>query len=185
MTTQKSTASGVCAPKSIYRTKALLRAMTYALGLLLVVSSCKKENVQDDPNPLLVYEVALDAFVADLQAQPLDSAGLSARVQDYLAAQSGSFFGATVALLDSTGKVYYSPYWYRLNDILALKNLTDSVYQIDEQAWLRQPIDSGYAIWTEPYFDAGGGEVWMRTRAVPVVINSEIVAVATTDVKVQ
>ena len=185
MTTQKSTASGVCASSSIYRTKALLSAMTYALGLMLLLSSCKKENDQDGPNPLLVYEVALDAFVADLQAQPLDSAGLSVRVRDYLAAQSGCFFGATVALLDSTGKVYYSPYWYRLNDTLALKNLADPVYQIDEQAWLRQPIDSGYAIWTEPYFDAGGGEVWMRTRAVPVIINSEIVAVATTDVEVQ
>ena len=185
MTTQKSPASGVCAPYSIYRKKALLRAMTYALGLMLVVSSCRKENGQVDPNPLLVYEVALDAFVADLQAQPLDSAGLSARVLDYMAAQSGCFFGATVALLDSTGKVYYSPYWYRLNDSLALKNLADSVYHIDEQAWLRQPIDNGYAIWTEPYFDTGGGEVWMRTHAVPVIINNEIVAVATTDVKVQ
>ena len=185
MTILKSTASGVCATSPIYRTKSLLRAMAYAVGLLLVVSACKKENDQDDLNSLLVYEVALDAFVADLQAQPLDSAGLSNRVRDYLAPQSGSFFGATVALLDSTRKVYYSPYWYRLNDILALKNLADPAYQIDEQEWLRRPIDSGYAIWTEPYFDAGGGEVWMRTRAVPVVINSEIVAVATTDVKVQ
>lgn len=185
MTKLKSTASGVCAPSPNYRIKTLLRAMTYAVWLLLVVSACQKENDQNDPNPLLVYEVALDAFVADLQAQPLDSADLSARVRDYLASKSESFFGATVALLDSTGKAYYSPYWYRLNDILALKNLADSAYQIDEQAWLRQPIDSGYAIWTEPYFDAGGGEVWMRTRAVPVVVNSEIVAVATTDVKVQ
>tara|TARA_R110002051_G_scaffold54764_1_gene102335 strand:- start:1436 stop:1978 length:543 start_codon:yes stop_codon:yes gene_type:complete len=180
MTTLKSTASGVCA--AIYRTKGLLRAMPYAAGLLLLVSACNKEN---DQNPLLSYEITLDAFVADLQANPLDSAGLSDRVRDYLAAQSGSFFGATVALLDNTGKAYYSPYWFRLNDTLAMKNLADSTYQIDEQEWLRLPIESGYAIWTEPYFDAGGGEVWMRTRAVPVLKNNKIVAVATTDVKVQ
>jgi hypothetical protein len=180
MTTLKSTASGVCA--AIYRTKGLLRIMPYAVGLLLLVSACNKEN---DQNPLLSYEIALDAFVADLQANPLDSAGLSDRVRDYLAAQSGSFFGTTVALLDNTGKAYYSPYWFRLNDTLAMKNLADSTYQIDEQEWLRLPIESGYAIWTEPYFDAGGGEVWMRTRAVPVLKNNEIVAVATTDVKVQ
>lgn len=76
MTTLKSTASGVCA--AIYRTKGLLRAMPYAVGLLLLVSACNKEN---DQNPLLSYEIALDAFVADLQANPLDSAGLSDRVR--------------------------------------------------------------------------------------------------------
>jgi sigma-B regulation protein RsbU (phosphoserine phosphatase) len=66
-----------------------------------------------------------------------------------------------------------------------MKNLAEPAYQIDEQAWLRLPIDSGYAIWTEPYFDSGGGEVWMRTRAVPVIVGSEIVAVATTDIEVE
>jgi len=180
MKTLKTTANGVCS--AIHRTKGLLRTMSQAVLALLLLVACKKEN---DRNPLLAYEVALDAFVVDLQAHPLDSTGLSNRVRDYLAAQSPSFFGATVALLDSAGKVYYSPYWYRLNDTLAMKNLADSAYKIDEQAWLRMPIDSGYAIWTKPYFDAGGGEVWMRTRAVPVIMNNEIVAVATTDVKVQ
>lgn len=149
---------------------------------IAVMVSCKKE---DDENPLLPYEMALDAFVADLEANPPDSSGLSDRVRDYLAAQSPSFFGSTVALLDSTGKAYYSPYWYRFYDTLVMKNLADSAYQIDEQLWLRLPIDSGIAIWTEPYFDAGGGEVWMRTRAVPVYVSNEIVAVATTDVEVE
>lgn len=179
MKTLKATASRVCSP--IYQTKGWLRTTTYAVAMLLLVAACKKE---DNENPLLAYEVALDAFVSDLQATPLDSAGLSDRVRNYLEAQSESFFGATVALLDSAGKAYYSPYWYRLNDTLAMKNLADSAYQIDEQAWLRLPIDSGYAIWTEPYFDAGGGEVWMKTRAVPIIFNFEIVGVATTDIVV-
>jgi hypothetical protein len=159
-----------------------IKPLAITLLSFLIMVSCKKE---DNPDPLLPYEVALAIFVADLEANPPDSAGLSDRVRNYMAAQSPSFFGATVALLDSAGKAYYSPYWYRLNDTLAMKNLADPVYQIDEQMWLRMPIDSGIAIWTDPYFDAGGGEVWMRTRAVPVYINNEIVAVATSDIEVE
>jgi hypothetical protein len=48
--------------------------------------------------------------------------------------------GATVAMLNNTGKAYYSPYWCRLNDTLPMKNLADSTYQTDAQEWLRLPI---------------------------------------------
>jgi hypothetical protein len=51
----------------------------------------------------------------------------------------------------------------------------------NDQLWLRQPIDSGFPIWTAPYFDAGGGNIWMKTRSVPVIVNGQIIAVATTD----
>ena len=60
----------------------------------------------------------------------------------------------------------------------------DSSYQINSQLWLREPIDGGVPIWTEPYFDAGGGDIWMKTRAVPVYINGKIKAVATTDMSI-
>ncbi|MFN6244412.1 MAG: hypothetical protein ACK4Y8_08670 [Bacteroidota bacterium] len=36
-------------------------------------------------------------------------------------------------------------------------------------------------MWTAPYFDAGGGNIWMKTRSVPVKVNGKIIAVATTD----
>jgi sigma-B regulation protein RsbU (phosphoserine phosphatase) len=57
----------------------------------------------------------------------------------------------------------------------------DTAYNINNQTWLRQAIDSGYAIWTAPYFDTGGGNILMKTRAVPVIVNGKTIAVATTD----
>lgn len=155
-----------------------------AIALIILSStvSCSKDSPED---PLLKYEQALDAFVATLVANPPDSTGLALRVKEYLLAQNNDFFGATVTLLDSDGKATYSPYWFRLNGSLDYKNLAEPGYQIDEQSWLRLPIDEGKAIWTAPYFDEGGGEIWMRTRSVPVYINSVIFAVATTDIEIE
>ena len=153
------------------------------MALIIITSSisCSKDN----PEPsLLKYEIALDNFVATLVANPPDSSSLALRVKEYLLAQNDDFFGATVTLLDNEGVATYSPYLYRLNDTLGYKNLAEASYQINEQSWLRLPIDEGNAIWTAPYFDDGGGEIWMRTRSVPVYINSVIFAVATTDIEI-
>lgn len=153
-----------------------------AVIIVTTTVSCTKDNSED---PLFKYEQALDAFVATLIANPPDSTNLAPRVSEYLLAQTNDFFGATVTLLDDEGKAAYSPYWYRLNGTLGYKNLAEPGYQIDEQSWLRLPIDEGMAVWTAPYFDEGGGEIWMRTRSVPVYINSVIFAVATTDIEVE
>jgi len=147
-------------------------------SLIIIISSCKEDSPE---SPEQIIEIALDAFVSDLISNPPDSVGLSNRIKDYLLSNSISFFGATVTLLDSNNKATYSPFWYRLNDSLAFKNLADTAYHINDQFWLRQVVDGGIAIWTDDYFDAGGGEIWMKTRSVPVYINGKIVAVATTD----
>jgi len=47
-----------------------------------------------------------------------------------------------------------------------------------------KPIDLKKPYWTEPYFDAGGGDIWMQTYSVPIIINNKVVAVATTDLAV-
>jgi hypothetical protein len=87
---------------TIHMKKGLKSTISIAVLMVLLCAACKKD---EDKNPLLAYELALDAFVIDLLANPLDSTGLSDRVRDYMAAQSPSFFGATVALLDRIGTV--------------------------------------------------------------------------------
>ncbi|MFM9945492.1 MAG: cache domain-containing protein [Bacteroidia bacterium] len=154
------------------------------LLLTFTIFSCKEDEPIKPDTSLVPIETALDAFVNNLISTPPTRADISGRIKTYLLAQPKTFFGSTVSLLDSTGKVTYSPYWFRSGDTLAMKNLADTSYHIDDQAWLRQPIDSKKSVWTEPYFDAGGGEIWMRTRSVPVFINGKIIAVATTDLAV-
>jgi hypothetical protein len=149
-----------------------------AFTLLSIFPSCKKD--QEISNEAII-ENALDEFVADLQSNPANTSDISARVKNYMQGKSEIFYGSTVTLLDSSKTAISSPYWHRQNDTLAYANLMDTAYKINTQSWLREAIDGGKPIWTAPYFDAGGGNIWMKTRTVPIYINGKLKAVATTD----
>ena len=146
----------------------------------LFLSSCKKQ--EEDLTP--VVEAAMKTFAASLQADPPTSANINERVRMYLSAQPTDFFGSTVALLDVNGVVTTSPYWYRKSGGYFNKELSVPSYNINTQEWLRKPIDTKLPYWTAPYFDAGGGEIWMKTYSYPIIVNNKIIAVATTDLAV-
>lgn len=147
---------------------------------LLFISGCKKE---EDLRPAV--EASMDVLATSLQSDLPTTATVSERVRIYLIGHPGYFFGSTVTLLDANGIATTSPYWYRNNGSLMSKELVVPSYKIDTQVWLRKPIDLKQPYWTEPYFDAGGGEIWMRTYSVPIIINNKVVAVATTDLAVE
>ena len=146
---------------------------------LLFITGCKKE---EDLKPAV--EAAMATFAASLQSDLPSTATVTERVRVYLNGQPTYFFGSTVTLLDANGLATTSPYWYRNNGGLLSKQLAVSNYNIDTQIWLRKPIDLKKPYWTEPYFDAGGGDIWMQTYSVPIIINNKVVAVATTDLAV-
>jgi sigma-B regulation protein RsbU (phosphoserine phosphatase) len=147
---------------------------------LLFITGCKKE---EDLKPAV--EAAMATFAASLQTDLPTAATVTERVRVYLNGQPTYFFGSTVTLLDANGIATTSPYWYRNNGGLLSKQLAVSNYNIDTQIWLRKPIDLKKPYWTEPYFDAGGGDIWMQTYSVPIIINNKVVAVATTDLAVE
>lgn len=153
-----------------------------AMFMITLFSSCKNDVVI---TPEQTVETTLNDFVATLITNPPTTADAADRVKQYLRTYGyppNYFFGSTLTLLDSAGIATYSPYWYRAVDTLMMVDLAaDSTYHINSQLWLRQAIDSRSAIWTAPYFDAGGGNIWMKTRSVPVIVNGKIIAVATTD----
>lgn len=146
---------------------------------LLFITGCKKE---EDLKPAV--EAAMATFAASLQSDLPSTATVTERVRVYLSQQPTYFFGSTVTLLDVNGVATTSPYWCRNNGGLLSKQLAVSTYNIDTQVWLRKPVDTKQPYWTAPYFDAGGGEIWMRTYSVPIIINNKVVAVATTDLAV-
>lgn len=152
------------------------------ISISLLFSSCKKDSTT---TPEQIVETTLNDFVTTLVSNPPTTADVSNRVKQYLLTSGyppNYFYGSTVTLLDSNGVATYSPYWYRNVDSLMMIDLAaDTSYHINSQSWLRQAIDSRAAIWTAPYFDAGGGNIWMKTRSVPVIVNGKIIAVATTD----
>lgn len=78
----------------------------------------------------------------------------------------------------------YGPYWYRNGGKMEFVQLGASDYNYPQWPWYRVPRDEGRAIWTEPFFDDGGGNVVMITRAVPFRRKDQFWGIATIDMPV-
>jgi DNA-binding response OmpR family regulator len=127
-----------------------------------------------------LVEKALDAFAQDLAATPIKPAELPARIRAYLTGNP-SFFGSTVVVLDTNQKAATSPYVFKRGSGYAEMELVEPGYEIDNQGWLAPARNSKSSTWTAPYFDAGGGDIWMITRTVPLVRDGVVYALVTTD----
>ena len=57
-------------------------------------------------------------------------------------------------------------------------------YNIDSQTWVTARLAAHEGVWPDPYFDAGGGEIWMITRSLPVRDATGIIAIVNTDLTV-
>ena len=160
---------------------------TISLGLVLLalatMNACRQaEPVQQDSQDEVV--VALDDLAEELAAdRPRDAAAYTERLLAYLEANP-AFYGATAALLDETGNVSASPYVHRSTDGFQSLDLAQPEYNIQEQEWITMPLAASAAGWTAPYFDAGGGEIWMITRSVPARDSEGVFAIVTTDLPV-
>jgi len=158
-----------------------------SIAILLIFGACahgKAPIVPDQDLPAIADE--LEIFANSLtEAVLANKTALSDAIVKYLESHGPEYFGSTVAVLEN-GKAVYSPYVYHdeKGALVRTDDLMDPSYKIDEQPWLREPIEQGEAIWTEPYFDEGGGNIWMRTRSYPINLSDGVRAVATTDVRV-
>jgi len=75
-------------------------------------------------------------------------------------------------------------YVHREGNLLQRLDPTASGYDYTEQKqeYWHVPRDTGEAVWTEPYFDEGGGNIDMCTYSVPIFRNTEFYGVATVDI---
>ncbi len=166
------------------RVAIVLLLMLPAVALALACSPGADQEVPQDDALRAEVVAALDALAAELAAErPADAAAYSQRLQSYLEAHP-AFYGSAAALLDPSGKVTASPYVYRTSSGYATLDLAVPSYEIDAQSWVTEPLAKDTGIWTAPYFDAGGGEIWMITRSVPVRDAEGIFAIVTTDLSV-
>ena len=98
-------------------------------------------------------------------------------------------FGAAIAFEpgEFPGKQLFGPYAYRQG-----KNLTEIVttvldydYTLPEWDWWHLPREAATGVWTEPYFDAGGGNIYMTTFAAPFFRDGRFIGVATIDIPLE
>ena len=163
-----------------------LRAAIASL-LLLALATTFACTTSPPTQEALKAEVvsALDTLAAELAAsRPTDVAAYVERLRAYLDAHP-AFYGSGAALLDQDGRVTASPYVYRTADGYATVDLAVSSYNIESQEWFTAPLAANAGVWTAPYFDAGGGEIWMITRSVPVRDAEGVFALVGTDLPVE
>ena len=158
-------------------------ALFLAMLALAIGLGCSESDSSEEARRAAVVST-LDTLAADLlEDRPADAVAYMERLQTYLEAHP-SFFGSAAALLDRSGRVIASPYVYRTADGYASTDLAAPSYDIEAQDWFAAPLAQNASVWTEPYFDAGGGEIWMITRSVPARDAEGIFAIITTDLAV-
>ncbi len=84
---------------------------------------------------------------------------------------NGDLYGSAAAFEPGSvmaGLRYYAPYCYRKNGSLAMKMLGGPSYDYFSMDWYRRARELDRPAWSEPYYDAGGGEATMATYSVPI-----------------
>ena len=81
-------------------------------------------------------------------------------------------------------KGYFSPYVYdNPAGGLERRQLGNESYNYQEKEWFAEPMRTGKAHWSEPYFDTGGGEMIMTTYSLPLYDGqNNVYAVFTADI---
>jgi sigma-B regulation protein RsbU (phosphoserine phosphatase) len=130
------------------------------------------------------------AKIATMHARTLeaDVFGTQKELENYLriaVEQNPEIYGSCIAF-----KPYgfeeemraYAPYYYRAERGVEFVQLAAADYNYFQWDWYREPRDAGHAMWTEPYFDDGGGNTLMTTYSVPFRKDDLFWGIATIDI---
>jgi hypothetical protein len=164
---------------------------TCCLLLSGVSLAAEPKSPHGKPDPALMRKVEpiVRAFARQLaQEGSLDRGIVFAMLANYLW-KNPSIYGAAFALapeMKDGKEVKSSPYVYRKGDQLIQKDLIDSYdYTAPDQKWYAAPVKLGKPVWSEPYYDKGGGEAWMSTFSIPIYSEGQprrLIGVVTSDI---
>lgn len=79
-------------------------------------------------------------------------------------------FGSCIAFEPyayNSDSLYYAPYSFKADGGIVFKYLNSPAIDYFNQDWYRIPKEMMKPVWTEPYFDEGGGDILMCTHSVP------------------
>jgi sigma-B regulation protein RsbU (phosphoserine phosphatase) len=174
--------------------------LTAILGYNYVVSKKIIEGLAEEKGEHLAKATAArigEVFssvrkVVDSVTYALDEGDVSRADIDKLGRQvlsdNPEIYGTCVAFepyeFDSSLK-YFAPYHYRSANRIAGTTLGGPDYQYFYMDWYQLARELETAIWTEPYFDEGGGQALMTTYSVPFYLEgneSEPSGVVTADI---
>ncbi len=81
---------------------------------------------------------------------------------------------------------YYCSYYYIHNGKVKAKQLIPPLYDYTKFDWFKKPLKLKKSVWSKPYFDKGGGNIWMSTYSVPIFNGKDkVIGIATADVSIE
>ena len=139
---------------------------------------CAEQSAHD-----LAHSTAykMEAVLSGVEKVPLNFASLlSARdfeagdvasLTERMVSANPEIYGAAIAFEPgalAAGVEYFAPYCYRKDDRHLINvMLGDESYDYFKMDWYQIPRELNHAEWTEPYYDEGGGNMFMATFSVP------------------
>jgi len=118
----------------------------------------------------LLVAQAVEDLAAFLEASTWDEAALLRHIRRTVEGHV-KVFGSTVAFLPYMFKPdveRFAPYFFRAEGGIEFEQLGTDSYNYFSKSWFRLPVNLKSPIWTDPYFDEGGGNTPMITYACPM-----------------
>ena len=92
------------------------------------------------------------------------------RFMETVVEHNTEIFGSTVAFEPGAfipGQERFAPYFYKEDGRVVHSDLNDPGYHYHLQDWYQIPKELRKPVWSEPYYDEGGGGIIMATYSVP------------------
>lgn len=112
-----------------------------------------------------------DLFARVLGDRNLSPAEMSALLERAVA-KSNELYGGAIAIEPALSghEGGFAPYYFHGGEELSYADLAQTYPRgYTQEAWFATPQREGRPLWTEPYFDAGGGNALMTTYSVPIL----------------
>ena len=116
---------------------------------------------------------AVDDLTAFLETSAWDEESLLNHIRRTVEGHD-RIFGSAVAFLPHMFKSDiegFAPYFFKTKAGVEFEQLGKESYNYFSKSWFRVPVNLRTPIWTDPYFDEGGGNVPMITT-LPVTLTS-------------
>ncbi len=120
----------------------------------------------------------------------LDDPDYMYRITHQLVSNNSFIVGSAIAFRENFYPARgqrFSPYsWQDAQGKIASKQLGTGEYHYHGMEWYKVPFETRQSRWCEPYFDKGGGEVWMCTFSKPVLgADGQVAAIITSDISLE
>ena len=155
---------------------AVLFSYYYSVSRRLILESAQKnahhltmETVNSIENVFRSAAKIPENLAYVLEAGMSNEKGLY-RLMETVVKNNSEVFGSSIAFEPGaffSERNRFSPYFFKDGDLVLQSNLDDPGYNYHLQDWYQIPKELNLPVWSEPYFDEGGGDIIMATYSVP------------------